>query len=358
MGNQVSQFLVAAAKLTNQQVAAGSNFSKSDSGSVHLIITALDYKKTSNPLTCTKDGKNMQKLADVCGVGDVQVMYDEQCTKDNVKQLIQMVGPSCSPGDFFVFYYSGHGTSMKDVSGDEADGQDEAFCFVTPDGQITYESCLIDDDFSTCLCSNLPEDVNVLILTDCCHSGTIADLDSACWAGRKAISITGCLDTQTSGDMGRGGIFTHSMLLAIDKLMRAGQADYSCGLLFNATLKEDDKVFASAQDITIQCTSAVTPDRMAWPLVPKQPYKAPLAQAAEAAVPSASDGGGGSPASGADLQQNAALCEALGISPQMLQHVTTAAVDSLPEDFQNTIKPMLPTCMAVLALAAKKICGS
>jgi len=356
MGNQVSQLLIAASKITNQQVSGASNFTRMEGSKVRLIITALDYRKTTNPLTCTKDGKNMQSLAQACAVGEVQVMYDEQCTKDNVKQLIQMVGSHCRPGDFFVFYYSGHGTSMKDVSGDEEDGEDEAFCFVTPDGQITYESCMVDDDFSEVVSASVPDDVNVLILTDCCHSGTIADLTSPCWAGRKAISITGCLDSQTSGDMGRGGIFTHSMLLAIDKLLRAGEAEYSCGMLFNATLKQDNAVFNSAQDITIQCTSSVTPDGMAWPFCPVRPYKAPLSQAAEAAVPASSDGES-SPASGADLQQNAELCEALGISPQVLQFVTSTAVDSLPDNFQAQIKPMLPTCFALLTLAAKRICG-
>jgi len=356
MGNEVSQMLIAASKFTNQQVAAGSNFTRADDCTVHLIITALDYKMTANSLTCTKDGNNMQKLARACGVADVQVMYDEQCTKDNVKQLIQSVGSQCGPNDMLVFYYSGHGTSIKDENGDETDGKDEAFCFVTPDGQITYESCMTDDDFSECVCSAVPESVQVLILTDCCHSGTIADLQSAAWAGRKAISITGCLDSQTSGDMGRGGIFTHSMLLAIDHLMRAGEAEYSTGMLFNATLKEDDRVFSSAQDITIQCTSSVTPDGMPWPLIPLEPYKAPLSQAAEAAVPSA-EGGTPSVASGSDLQANAELCEALGISPATLQFVGNTVLDELPENYAAAIKPMLPTCFALLTVVVKKICG-
>jgi len=350
----MGQILDAAAKITNQMVSADSNYVRTG-GSTHLIITALDYKKTKNSLTCTKDGKNMQKLAEACGVGEVQVMYDEQCTKDNVQQLIQMVGSQCRPGDSFIFYYSGHGTSMKDLSGDEADGKDEAFCFVTPSGQITYESCMLDDDFSEIVCSSVPEGVDIVILTDCCHSGTIADLDSACWGGRKAISITGCLDGQTSGDMGKGGIFTHSMLLAIDKLMRKSEDNYSCGLLFNATLKEDERVFHSAQDITIQCTSNVSPDAMAWPLVPKQPYKAPLSQAAEAAVPASS--GQPSFGSGDDLKQNAELCEALGIRPEVLQYVTSTAIEVMPDNWQATIKPMMPTCYAQLTKAVKMICG-
>mmetsp|Transcript_14308 Transcript_14308/g.32510 ORF Transcript_14308/g.32510 Transcript_14308/m.32510 type:complete len:356 (-) Transcript_14308:66-1133(-) len=352
---------LAGAKLTNQMVCSDKNFER-PSGQVHLVITALDYKQTSNPLTCTKDGRNMERLAEACEVADVQVMYDEQCTKDNVKNLIASVGAQCGPDDYFIFYYSGHGTSMKDQSGDEADGKDEAFCFVTEDGQINYNSCLVDDDFAQCICDSVPEPTQIVILTDCCHSGTIADLEVEVWGDRKAISITGCLDGQTSGDMGKGGIFTHSMLMAIDHLMRSGQVDYSVGTLFNATLSEDKRIFNSAQDITIQCTKSVGPDGMGWPLMPRQAYKAPLSQAAEAAAVPADaevEGGGGDllPAGGSTLQQNAELCEALGISPAVLQYVTDTAVNTLPENYQNLITPMLPSCFSLVTVLVQKICA-
>ena len=38
---------------------------------------------------------------------------------------------SCSLGDYFVVYYSGHGTSVDDVNKDEIDGKDEALCLMT-----------------------------------------------------------------------------------------------------------------------------------------------------------------------------------------------------------------------------------
>lgn len=38
---------------------------------------------------------------------------------------------SCEPGDFFVVYYSGHGTNVEDQDGDEEDGNDEALCLRT-----------------------------------------------------------------------------------------------------------------------------------------------------------------------------------------------------------------------------------
>lgn len=203
-------------------------------------------------------------------------MYDEQCTKQNVLQAIADVGAKCGEGDYFVFYYSGHGTNLQDVSGDEADGQDEAFCFVTPDGQINFNSCLSDDDFATAITGAVDADAKVIILTDCCHSGTIADFHNGDWAERKAVSITGCLDGQTSGDIGRGGIFTHSMLMAIAELQREGEDEYSVGKLYNKTLQKDDEKFNSKQDICLQCSPGHLPNQMAWPLIPQQPYTSPL----------------------------------------------------------------------------------
>jgi hypothetical protein len=72
------------------------------------------------------------------------------------------------------------------------------------------------------------------------------------------------------------------MLLAIDKLENAGEEDYSVGFLYNATVEQDDKVFHSAQNITIQSSNAVHPDEMAWPLIPLGGnYEAPFTKAME-----------------------------------------------------------------------------
>lgn len=248
------------------------------SGEVYVVICALDYKQTSNPLSCSIDGRNMEQLVQSCGIPpqNITAMYDEQCTKESVSDLVRQVGAKCGPDDYFIFYYSGHGTNLQDVSGDEEDGQDEAFCFVTPDGQINFDSCMSDDDFAALMTEALDPDVKIIILTDCCHSGTIADFDTGDWGDRKAISITGCLDGQTSGDIGKGGIFTHSMLLAIGELKDEGEEDYSVGKLYNTTVEKDDEVFHSQQDITLQCAPGFRPNCMAWPLVPSDGWQPPL----------------------------------------------------------------------------------
>jgi len=240
-----------------------------------MIICALDYKKTANPLTCTCDGDNMQELARACGIDDLKVMYDEVCTKENVTAAIAEVGARCNDDDYFIFYYSGHGTNIEDLSGEEEDGQDEAFCFVDDAGQISINSCMIDDDFAQIVTDSVPEDARIVILTDCCHSGSIADLGRACWNGREVISITGCADSQTSGDIGTGGIFTHSMLMAIENLS-AEKKEFSAGTLYNATLRYDDDVFDSAQNITMDHVRKCPPDQFAWPLIPQGTYTSPM----------------------------------------------------------------------------------
>lgn len=271
--------------VTNQHVLDHAAYSEpaphaGGSGTVRVIILALDYKATKNPLTCSIDGRNMEKLVRNCGIPDSNIvaMYDEQCTKQNVSNLVRQVGSQCTAGDYFVFYYSGHGTNLADQSGDEADGQDEAFCFVTPDGQVNYSSCMSDDDFSDLVTEVLDPGVNVLVLTDCCHSGTICDFGNGHWAGRKAVSITGCLDNQTSGDIGKGGIFTHSMLLALGALKEEGDSDFAVAKLYNKTIEEDEEVFNSEQDITLQSAPGFTPNHMAWPLMPQGGWQPPLRQ--------------------------------------------------------------------------------
>eukprot|EP00931_Biecheleriopsis_adriatica_P105170 TRINITY_DN79738_c0_g1_i1.p1 TRINITY_DN79738_c0_g1~~TRINITY_DN79738_c0_g1_i1.p1 ORF type:complete len:351 (-),score=54.11 TRINITY_DN79738_c0_g1_i1:17-1069(-) len=259
----------------NQMVTGTSDYDMPQDGSnVHMLIVTLDYKLTPKPLTSSNDGKNMARLARFCGVGDVCALYNESCTKAEVAKSIREVGRKCRPDDYFVFYFSGHGKNVKDTSGDESDGLDEAFVFVDGEGKITGDSIMTDDDFAQLVVDSVGPAVKVLILVDSCHSGTIADLSRPVWAGRQGISISGCRDLQTVGDMGRGGLFTHAMLLAVDKLGQGTR--YSVGKLYNAVLKDGSRIFGQAQDVTIQCSSSAAPNTMAWPLIPRHPYQSPL----------------------------------------------------------------------------------
>lgn len=134
---------------------------------------------------------------------------------------------------------------------------------------------LTDDELAEEMVNNVQEGVKIIILSDCCHSGTISDFGSADWGHIEACSISGCADDQTSGDTGNGGIFTHSMLMAIADMCANGEDSYSVGQLYNKTLDFDDEVFASKQDIKAAASAeAGGVNNISWPLIPDA-YSAP-----------------------------------------------------------------------------------
>lgn len=111
--------------------------------------------------------------------------------------------------DLAWIHYSGHGGFVKDASNDEDDGMDE--CLVPSD----YETrgVILDDEINDVL-SHFNPKTRVILVFDCCHSGTIADMMYSYSGGmmkknKKAsvkgpmgpvIALSGCLDDQTAAD--------------------------------------------------------------------------------------------------------------------------------------------------------------
>lgn len=106
-------------------------------------------------------------------------------------------------------FFTGHGANIKDTNGDESDGQDEAMVF--DNGYI------VDDQLVEYLEKYANGKARVLLLTDCCHSGSIWDLQSAQKAKKKLpkniISISAAKDSQTAKQANIGkksqGLFTY-----------------------------------------------------------------------------------------------------------------------------------------------------
>jgi hypothetical protein len=89
------------------------------------------------------------------------------------------------------FYYVGHGTEVKSSNNDESDQMDEAYYF--EDGVIT-DDVLLDHPIA----SKSP-DSSVILISDCCHSGSILDLaDFQKDIPPRVISIAAAQDAQTS----------------------------------------------------------------------------------------------------------------------------------------------------------------
>jgi hypothetical protein len=93
-------------------------------------------------------------------------------TRANVIQAFQWLVKGAKSGDSLFLHYSGHGGSVEDTDGDEADGMDET---IIP---VDYEKAgqIVDDELHAILVAGLPEGVRLTAIMDCCHSGSVFDL--------------------------------------------------------------------------------------------------------------------------------------------------------------------------------------
>jgi hypothetical protein len=104
---------------------------------------------------------------------NIRLLLSRDATAEAIRGEFErrLVKPS-KPGDQVVFFFSGHGSQVRDADGDEPDGYDEILCptdiAVAPDGKI--HNMVTDDELGE-LAKKLQGREFVAIF-DCCHSGT------------------------------------------------------------------------------------------------------------------------------------------------------------------------------------------
>lgn len=256
-------------------------------GEVHIIIAGIDYScdrtwAGQNPLDTRFAFDIYVDLAQRCECATIKTLWNQECTKEGFIAAIEEVGENVGEGDYFIFYYTGHGDRLVDDDGDEASGRDSALCLLGADGNTEprNEVWLRDDDFAEAIMDNVTSDAKIIALMDCCHSGTVMDFGHPRWAqeGFKAISITGCEDDQTSAGTGKGGMFSRALSRAIQDLQEDEDVDegYMTSALYNKTLQcyQERKLASHTQSITIHGVG-VYPQEMVWPLQPEEPYISP-----------------------------------------------------------------------------------
>jgi len=246
--------------------------SAGSTGQVHCLIVALDYNYASGfELTSSLDGELMVRIARHAGCTDVTTVTDRHLGHPNfpvrrfVLDQIKEIGARCRKGDWFVWFYAGHGVNVPDVDGDEEDGLDEAF--VTPDkeGRLTESALLVDDDFARALDTFIPDGVRILCICDCCHSGTICDIDT--FAYRHDIyQISASSDSEEAEDTGKGGALTWALKKTLIKNgMKYGTKPFSLQKVAEGCQKRVRSSTGSMQTVCVQY-NGTPPERVAWPL--------------------------------------------------------------------------------------------
>jgi hypothetical protein len=227
--------------------------------SIHIGLNRVDpdqYNGWDGQLAgCINDATAMQAIADAQGYTS-SLLLDDQATAEAVMGAISQAAQSLSSGDHLLLTYSGHGGQVDDCNSDEEDAQDETW--------VLYDRMLVDDELYQ-LFGQFAEGVRIFMLSDSCHSGTVArmmlynqlqNMDglsksyrsrsgpirframpekvqrevgqrdrslyrAAQWlAGRSeeqpvsasVILISGCLDNQLSSDGDGNGLFTATLL--------------------------------------------------------------------------------------------------------------------------------------------------
>lgn len=186
----------------------------------YALIIGINYFGTDAQLNgCIKDAMNLKQiLIDHYGFLDenITLLIDDNnfiqpTSKNIIMQLYGLIMKSYQKDVEQIWIsYSGHGSWIKDYSKDEIDGKDEV---LVPSDFKT--SGIISDDLLYHVLSNLNPKTKCFCIFDCCHSGTIIDLDYIYDLNSKSfkksknttsrmnhlnniIMLSGCKDDQVS----------------------------------------------------------------------------------------------------------------------------------------------------------------
>jgi hypothetical protein len=99
---------------------------------------------------------------------NVTVLTDREATRKKIFAALDALIRESAPDDMVYVHYSGHGSQVKDLNGDEEDGMDETI--LPQDARTDDVPDITDDEIGEFLRSLRTH--NVIIVLDSCHSGT------------------------------------------------------------------------------------------------------------------------------------------------------------------------------------------
>lgn len=137
-----------------------------------LLIGVNLYKIAGADLRgCVNDVRNIEPaLKKYYGfkAANISVLTDYDATKSKIEKGIRDLIRGSKAGDVLYLHYSGHGSNVEDTSGDEPDRRDEIMCPT----DLNWKKPLTDDWLRTQF-DKVKPGVNLTVVMDCCHSGTI-----------------------------------------------------------------------------------------------------------------------------------------------------------------------------------------
>tara|TARA_B100001093_G_scaffold124247_2_gene116877 strand:- start:13884 stop:14750 length:867 start_codon:yes stop_codon:yes gene_type:complete len=206
------------------------------------LLIGINYKGSDGELAgCINDVANVKDvLKQVYNYQDedIQMLTDDTTTKPNKQNICNALltlakqSHEKSVKEIWI-HFSGHGSYEYDTSlqSNERDKRNE--CLVPLDYN---QAGTISDNFINKVLATIQKDVRVVLVTDCCHSGTVSDLRYRYISGSKScienpacrvkynaniIALSGCRDNQVSMDAylfkKSSGAMTTALLFVLKK---------------------------------------------------------------------------------------------------------------------------------------------
>ena len=161
--------------------------------SIHIGLDEVDpaHYGTPRPLhACENDARDMAEIARGAGFGERTVLLSRQATADAVRQALLSAAGKLERGGILLVTYAGHGSFVPDPDDEEVDRMDETWCL--------FDRKMLDDELYG-LWQEFDEGVRILLVSDSCHSGTIAQLLKARERLASRPGAGGCEGVRSGG---------------------------------------------------------------------------------------------------------------------------------------------------------------
>ena len=144
-----------------------------------LVIGVGEYEDPAwTRINADNDTEYVSEILRFYKFKDVTVLRNSQATKHAITTEFERLTARCCKGDIIYVQFSGHGQSLKDLDGDEADGFDESWvpydAYNKCCAEDTGDKHLIDDEINgilSALRNKVGETGQILVVVDACYSG-------------------------------------------------------------------------------------------------------------------------------------------------------------------------------------------
>ncbi len=182
-------FIAGIASSTPVGAAVSSGWSPA---AIRLVVVGVLRWKSADLSPFSVKNRRDKKLVNFfknAGVPEDQIVYlnNESATLPNVMAALKSEASQAKPGDTFLFYYCGHGWLDDHNNG----------YLANYDAGATNKSCLSARDIANTLKNNF-KGSQLIVLADCCCSGSLAEALKAANPPFKYGVLTSSVTSQTS----------------------------------------------------------------------------------------------------------------------------------------------------------------